>query len=367
MLVDLEALSANYRMLAGETYPSIVAPVVKADAYGLGCAPVVERLWADGARTVFVARLAEAEELRAALNPSVAPAIWVLDGCQDGQAERFAAAGAVPVINSIDQADAWSRRATGAPAPTVLHVETGLNRLGLSYGDALGIANDERYRSALNIECVMSHLSCADAADHPMNAVQLRNFKRFCSLFPDALTSLAASDGVLLGPDYACQLVRPGVSLFGGGARGEPDQRVKAVATLQAPVLQTKDLRPGDVVGYGAAYVADKPRRIAVVGAGYADGVPRSWRGRGWIRGAACDVIGRISMDLTVFDVTDIPGVEPGDAMEIFGTHLSIDRMAEDAGTIAYEILVRIGGRVKRVYLPEGDATHRATGSPPEG
>jgi alanine racemase len=151
-------------------------------------------------------------------------------------------------------------------------------------------------------------------------------------------------------------MVRPGVSLFGGGARGKPDRRVQPVATLHAPILQTKDLRPGDAVGYGATFVADAPMRIAIVGAGYADGIPRRWRGRGWVLGRACSVVGRISMDLSVFDVTHIPGVSPGDAMELFGANLSVDEMAEDADTIAYEVLVRVGGRVKRVYLQDGEA-----------
>jgi len=277
----------------------------------------------------------------------------VLDGCQEGQAQRFLAAGAVPVINSLEQADAWSRQAVeaGAPLDAVLHFETGLNRLGLSHEDAARIARDTRYRSAFNIVCLMSHLACADDAAHPLNAAQLRNFERLRSLFPGVPASLAASDGLLLGPDYAFQLVRPGVSLYGGGTLGKPDARVRTVATLNAPILQTKDLGPGEVVGYGATFVAETPTRIAIAGVGYADGIPRGWRGHGWVKGSACAVIGRISMDLTVFDVSHIPGVQPGDAMEIFGPNLSIDRMAEAAGTIAYEILVRVGARVKRVYL----------------
>ena len=353
LLIDLEALAANYRMLAGEVAPAAVAPVVKADAYGLGAGPVVGRLWDVGVRTVFVARLFEAEALRAGLAPEVAPAIWVLDGCLEEQAGRFLAAGALPVINSLDQADVWSRQASamGAPLDAVLHVETGLNRLGLGFDEAARIAGEARYRSALNVVCVMSHLACADDAAHRLNGIQRQSFVRLKSLFPDAMASLAASDGLLLGPDYAFQQVRPGVSLFGGGARGKPDRRVKAVATLHAPILQTKDLRPGDAVGYGATYVAETPGRIAVVGAGYADGIPRGWRGQGWVRGRVCAVLGRISMDLTVFDVTDVPGAEAGDAMEIFGGHMPIDKMADDAGTIAYEILTRVGPRVKRVYL----------------
>jgi alanine racemase len=358
LLVDLEALAANYRMLVAEAAPAIVAPVVKADAYGLGGKPVVERLWAEGARIFFVARIFEAEALRAMLGAAIDPEIWVLDGCLDGQAERFITAGATPVINSLGQADVWSRqaRAMGTPLAAVLHVETGLNRLGLSHEDVSNIAGDERYQSTFNIVCVMSHLACADDTTHPLNDVQLQCFRRLVSLFPGAAASLAASDGLMLGPDYAFQMVRPGVSLFGGGARGKPDQRVQPVATLHAPILQTKDLRPGDAVGYGATFVADAPMRIAIVGAGYADGIPRRWRGRGWVLGRACSVIGRISMDLSVFDVTHIPGVSPGDAMELFGANLSVDEMAEDADTIAYEVLVRVGGRVKRVYLQDGEA-----------
>lgn len=337
LTVDLGALAHNYAVLGQEAAGAEVAPVVKANAYGLGAPQVVYRLSDLGARSFYVARVFEGEALRRVF-PDVT--IYVFDGYLDGA--RLEAAGLIPVLNSAEQVARW--RAERPRLPAALHVDTGMNRLGVRPEEAEGFAG-------LPFALVVSHLACAPEADNPMNAAQAARFAEVRALFADTPASLANSGGVFLGEAFRFQQVRPGISLYGGGPREVPDRRIRTVATFEAPVLQVRELPAGESIGYGASFTAERAMRIATVGAGYADGVLRSTQpaGRAFVGGEVRPIVGRVSMDLTAVDVTGLEAAE-GDVVELIGPHILLDDAARAAGTISYELLTRLGPRAERVY-----------------
>ncbi len=357
--IDLDALAANLAVVRGEAIGCEVAPVVKADAYGLGAAPVARRLWREGARRFFTARLSEAVSLRNALGSSRPASIYVLDGCVDGASGPLAAHDLVPVLNSLPQVREWTShaRSVGRTLSAVLHIDTGLNRLGLRPEEAEALAQSHDGLRGLELDMVISHLACADPGGNPMDVEQVQRFAATAALFPGAPTSLGASAGVFLGSPFRGDIVRPGISLYGGGPFQQPDARIRAVATLDAPVLQVRRVAPGESVGYGASFRATRPMQVAIAALGYADGVLRaSDRPRyGWFAGAKRAFLGRISMDLIALDVT---GCEawPGARIELFGPNLALDEAAADAGTIAFELLSNVSPRVQRRYLGEAPA-----------
>lgn len=341
LTIDLDALATNYRFLVKQAGAAEVAPVVKADGYGLGSREVAGRLLREGARRFFVARVGEGVALRQALGAT--PVIHVLDGCPSGAAPLLRAAALTPVLNSVEQVAEWRGAGGGAAA---LMLDTGLNRLGVGADEARALAGSD-------FTVVMSHLACADQPAHPMNALQRERFLAAAAHFPTAKRSLAASDGLFLGSDFSFDMVRTGICLYGGGPHGAPDPRIKSVATFETPILQVRTLRPGDHAGYGAAFTAEHKTQVAVVAAGYADGVLRAAfpKAYGSLAGRRCPLVGRISMDLTLFDVTDHAEARPGALMQIIGPDVPVDDAAAAAGTIAYELLTRIGGRAERRYL----------------
>jgi alanine racemase len=354
LCVDLDALAANYRLIAGLAGGAQTAPVVKADAYGLGLAPVARRLWAEGARAFFVSRVSEGLALRAALGPARPAVVWVFDGCPPGAAPGLAGAELTPVLNSFTQIDDWGLHAIrlGRRLSAALHLDTGMNRLGLRPEEARALAVAPDRLRPLELELMVSHLACGGQDAHPMNAEQLDRFAEICALYPGVPRSLAASGGVFLGPDYHLEQVRPGICLYGGGAFAAPDPRLACVATLHAPILQVRQVFPGERIGYGADFTAKHPMRIAIVAAGYADGVLRSSGpgAYGRLDGEACPLVGRISMDLIALDVTHSPSAQPGAELELIGPNVALDEVARRAGTISYEVLTRIGARVTRTY-----------------
>ncbi len=345
LTVDLDALAANYATLVRQAAGAEAAPVVKANGYGLGAAEVARRLIAAGARSFFVARPSEGVSLRAALGEAGGgeAIIHILDGCPDGAAQVLKAERLTPVLNTPQQVAAWDAAGGGDAA---LMLDTGLNRLGLTAAEADAIAPGR-------FTLVMSHLACADQPPHPMNRSQHERFTAMAARFPKARRSLAASDGLFLSPDFTFDMVRPGICLYGGGPEGRPDPRIRPVATFEAPILQIRELEPGDTVGYGAAFTTSRPMRAAVVAAGYADGVLRAGgpKAYGSLAGRRCAMLGRISMDLTVFDVTDIAEAAAGQMVELVGPNMPVDEVATAAGTIAYELLTRLGARAERRYL----------------
>lgn len=340
--IDLSALLHNYRTLQARAGAAEVAPVVKADGYGLGAAAIASHLVRHGAQTVFVARLSEGVSLRKALGSG--PVIYVLDGLSDPSI--FAAHDLRPVINSSEQYQRWiSGPDTLAVA---LHIDTGMNRLGVRMGDLDALP--ARGRRPLTL--VMSHLVCGDEPNSPFNPQQLTAFTQASARFPGVPRSLANSGGHFLGADYALDLTRPGISLYGGGPFGKTVPDIRQVATLRAQVLQIGHIEGGETVGYGASFKARNPMWIATLGIGYADGLMRSFGAYGFafVNGERRTLTGRISMDLCCLDVTDLD-VAVGDFVEILGPNQPVDDVAHASSTISYEILTRIAPRVERHYI----------------
>jgi len=339
--VDLDALAANYETLRAHSAGAEVAGLLKANAYGLGAAHVAMRLWQCGARSFFTAGVAGADAIRALLPGSD---VYVLDGCRAGDALHLVEAGLTPVLNSLEQVEHWRAAAPGRPA--ALHFDTGMNRLGVRVEEAEDIA-----RSGLPVSLIMSHLACGDDPDSPMSRRQLETFREVRTLFPDARASLANSGGIFQGPEFAFDMTRPGCSMYGGGPFGRPDDRIAPVATLEAEILQVRRVPKGESVGYAASYTAPRDMVVATVGAGYADGVLRSYQPRAqvWFEGALRPVVGRISMDTLAVDMTDCPGARPGAFVELFGKNRMLDDAAAAAGTISYELLTSVGTRVERI------------------
>ena len=337
LTVDLDALAHNFHALEAIS-DAPAHPVVKADSYGLGAIPVATRLMAEGARTFFVARLAEGIALRAALGPE--PIIYVLDGCVGDAAPALKAADLRPILNHAEQLKAWGAAGGGACG---LQIDTGMNRLGFRVEDAPGPFDD--------LSLVMSHLACADEPAQPMNRRQRDAFAAVATRYSDTLKSFANSGGCFLGPDYAFDAVRPGICLYGGGPEGRPDDRIRAVATLTAQVLQVRDVPAGESIGYSRGFIAPTPRRVATCGAGYADGILRSQcpDGQVWVADRLRPILGRVSMDVIAVDVTGLD-VGVGDGVELFGPNRLLDDAAAAAGTISYELLTSVTARVPRRY-----------------
>jgi alanine racemase len=349
LTIDLDALAANYRLLCDEAAGAEVAPVVKADGYGLGAAPIAERLWAEGARRFFTARLRGGELLRASLGEDRPARIYVLDGCLDGWGPRLEAADLTPVLSSPGQIETWKAHADGRALPAALQIDTGMSRLGVTPAEAQALA-EQGVLAGLSLDLVMSHLACAGEPAHPLNALQAQRFTQARTLFPQARASLANSEASFLGPDYRFDLVRPGIALYGGGAAYRPGVRLNPVASFEAQIIQVRTIQPGDSVGYGATFTATAPTQVAIIGVGYADGVVRSPDGGVWFEGAERRFLGRLSMDLAAIDVTGCEAARPGAWVELFGANLTLDRAAATAGVLGYELLTRIAPRVERVY-----------------
>ena len=340
LTVDLRALRANYRHIAAGGSPT--AAVVKANAYGLGAVPVVEALCREGCRDFFVATLSEGIAVRSATRDAN---IFVLSGPAD---ERTALAMAqhalTPVLNDEAQLARWRphRETTAA-----VHVDTGMHRLGFDYSTFSPSIFD-----GFNVGLVVSHLACADDPSHPMNRRQVERFERIRALFPNALGSLGNSAGALTG--IASGLSRAGIALYGGNPFSRRSNPMSAVATFEARVLALRTVGAGQPIGYGSSYTTEGETRIAVLAAGYADGIPRglSSDARVAFGGSRLPVVGRVSMDLLHVDATaQAQAVSLGDWMEIFGGTVGVDETAAWADTISYELLARIGERVRRSYL----------------
>ncbi|MFC5036240.1 alanine racemase [Tianweitania sediminis] len=364
LVINLEALQSNYRRLAEAAPTAATAAVVKADAYGLGVDVVVPALLSAGCDTFFVAMLHEALAVRA-LAPEAR--IFVLNGLfGNDTAQTFVEAQLIPVLNTARDVAVWEAhgRAGGEPLPCALHVDTGMNRLGMNLEQAVALARENALTRALNIVLVMSHLACADLPEHPHNAHQAKCFALLRDAFPGVEASLANTSGILLGQAYHLSLTRPGIGLYGGVVL--PGLVLEPVVTLTARILQLRDAAAGEAVSYGAATRLRRYSRLAVVAIGYADGFPRASSGSGvplrelqpiggygFLHGHAVPILGRVTMDLTIFDVTDLAAdlVRENDMIELIGPNIRLGDLAEASGTIGYEILTRLGRRFHRRVL----------------
>jgi alanine racemase len=358
--VDLAQIGANWRTLADGVRPAQCGAVVKADAYGLGAARVIPALWSAGCRAFFIATPDEAGAA-AALVPNAA--VFALDGLVSGSAKVLDRVGAIPVLSSIQEVREWSAyaRTHNRRLPAALHVDSGLNRLGLSEVEIQVIAMDSSLLAPIDLRLVMSHLASADDPADPKSEAQRIVFDHLRARLPNAPASLAASDGLMLGPAYHYDLVRPGYALYGGQAFKGGQTPVRPAVSIAARVLQVRDVAPGETVGYSGTWRAARPSRVAVVAAGYGDGIARALGsnghagGRVGIGGAIAPIVGRVSMDLITVDVTDVKRpVERGDLATFVGPGLTLEAMGTAAGTIGYEVLTRLGTRFHRRYVGEG-------------
>ncbi len=345
--IDLGAVAANWRFLAERAAPATCAAVVKANGFGLGAGPVARALAAAGVRLFFVATLDEGIKLRAAVEDK--PRIAVLNGPFPGTAAGFIAHDLIPVLNHPGQIETWFEQGRGRPA--ILHVDTGMARLGLTPREFAALIDDQ---PRIAWRAVISHLACADEPEHPLNERQHARFAKMAARFAGLPASLAASSGLFLGPAYHFNLVRPGAALFGVNPLPGRPNKLRQVVRLTALIIQTREIDSGESVGYGAAHVMEAPGRIATAAVGYADGWLRalSRRGCGFIGGKRVPLLGRVSMDLCAFDVSAVPPAlaRPGMAIELLGPGYGVDDVAADAGTIGYEILTALGSRYHRVY-----------------
>lgn len=357
LTVDLDAIAANWRKLEKTAVPAECAGVVKANGYGCGAGPVARALAAAGCKTFFVATLGEARAVRAAA-PSAD--LYVLDGLFQNCSDAFAAINCRPVIGDLNELAEWDAfcRRTGWAGGAAIHIDTGMNRLGLALDEAQAlipriVAGDH------GITLVMSHLACADTPEHPLNGRQAAAFREIASRFAGVPAALANSSGIFLGPAFHFDMVRPGAALYGVNPTPEADNPMQPVVEVKARVVQVREAARGDTVGYGATWTVRRPTRLAVVTAGYADGYFRAAGGVDGVRsaeaivgGARCPVAGRISMDLIAIDITDLPdnAVRRGHMATLIGDGITVDELARHFGTIGYEVLTSLGRRYHRVY-----------------
>ena len=343
--VDLDAIGANWRSLCARHPSGPVAGVIKADGYGLGARPVAAALHKAGCRHFFVAYLNEALAVRDVVPGSM---LAVLSGLIPGTEDVYVSHDLTPVLGSLDEIERW--RGKGCDA--ILHIDTGMSRLGFDARELDVLASESSRLDGLPIRYVMSHLAASEVPGDPSNQLQRERFRTARAMLPHAPGSLANSSGIFLGDDFASDLARPGAALYGiNPTPGQPNP-MRVAVRLSVRVLAVRDVPAGAGVGYNATWIAPRPSRIATAALGYADGFHRSLSGRGSASfdGTPVPLVGRVSMDLTTFDVTAHPGVQPGCWLEVLGPHLSPDDLAEAAGTNGYEVLTSLGRRFHRVY-----------------
>ncbi|HWK44357.1 MAG TPA: alanine racemase [Stellaceae bacterium] len=356
LTIDLQAIVRNWRLLADRVGPAVLTTaVVKADAYGLGVTTVAPALAAAGCRRFFVATIDEGIELRQAFDRLGSTAeVAVLGGVIPGTAADIAAHGLLPVLNDLGQVSHWSEVNPGRPA--ILQLDTGMSRLGLPAVEMARLAADPDLLARVPLIAVMSHLACADDPTHPLNRRQAEELRERARRLPPAPLSLAASSGIFLGPAFHHDMVRPGCALYGINPTPSSLNPMSQVIGLKAKIVQVQEIDAGRHVGYGATFSAGRTCRVATVGVGYADGFLRaaSGRGRAFVGDREVPIIGRVSMDLITIDVTALPPADarPGGWIELLSRHYTADDLAQDAGTIGYEVLTRLGRRLHRVYAP---------------
>lgn len=335
--VDLSAILENYKYLCALGKDATTAAVVKADAYGLGADIIAPLLYQHGCRNFFVARIGEAMSLAPLLNDA---RIYILDGVSStNDLEHCRAHGLIPILNSRAQIETYKK----APCPAALHIDTGMNRLGIR-PEEIDLIN----LSELDLKLLMSHAACADDDDDEMTGVQFSKFQKIRKQFPDIPASFCNSAATIKYPEMHCDLTRPGIALYGGIFDMKP------VVSLSAPIRQIRSVKKGDTIGYGATYTADQDMTVATVGIGYADGLFRSLSNTGkvFINNQACPILGRISMDLLSIDISKIDNkVKLNSEVEILGKNQSISELAQDAETISYEVITTLGKTIEKCYL----------------
>ncbi|MFC7290182.1 alanine racemase [Hirschia litorea] len=345
--IHLQNIVANWHTLAKLSGSAETGVVVKANAYGLGATKIAQALYEAGCRTFFTAHTNEATEIRKAVGPLAL--VFLFHGLQQDNVDIVISQDIVPVLNSLEQLKLWQK--ANAPFPAALHIDTGMNRLGLQIKD---IADAKDILPEGRIGWVMSHLACADTPEHPMNARQLELFKKVAAVWPQAQKSLCNSAGICLGKDFTFDLTRPGIGLYGGYSRANVFTPKHAI-TLTAPLLNifSPEHFEDATIGYGATLPVKPNQRLGTVALGYADGMLRSLSnyGFGYIKGVRCPIVGRVSMDLITLDITNAPSdTSILDRVEFLGQHANIEEQARAGVTASYELLTCLGTRIPRVY-----------------
>jgi alanine racemase len=353
-VIDLDAVAANFRQLR-DLHGAKLAGVVKADAYGLSATHVAPVLVREGADMLFTAGFDEAAALAPPVCPPAVPRA-VLDGLSPGTEQDFLDAGLLPVLNDLGQVRRWAAMARRLERrlPCLLHLDTGMGRLGLDAGETARLVEDPSDLDALDVRYVMTHLACADDPHDPLNAWQHARFKAACARLPPMRRSLANSSGIFLGEEFRSDLARPGAATYGINPTPGAPNPMRPVVSLHARILQLRTIAPGDSVGYGATFVARRPTRIATAAIGYADGFPRALSARAMaaLDGTEFPLVGRVSMDLTTFDVTDLPeaAARPGGWVTLMDAANDADALGARANTIGYEILTGLSRRAHRIW-----------------
>lgn len=339
LTIDLDALAANWRALDAKSATHVqTAAVVKADGYGLGAGKVSRALAAAGARRFFVASAEEGSAVREALGPG--PDISLFAGHMAGDTDMIGDLGLIPMLNSVEQ---LTRHLEALPGhPFGIQLDTGMNRLGMEPAEWAAVRD---LVLAAGPRLIMSHLACADEPGHDMNPRQRDAFIEMTADL-DVPRSLSATGGILLGPDYHFDLTRPGIGLYGA----RPFEEARHVVELDLPVIQSRDVRPGESVGYGNSWIAEAPTRVATVSGGYADGITRHLSNQGVMfhGDIPCPILGRVSMDLITVDITHLS--ESPAALSLLGPHQGVDDLADLTGTIGYELLTQLSRRYSRHY-----------------
>jgi len=362
LTINLDAITSNYQSLTDRLGGVKPAAVVKADGYGLGAGPVAVTLANAGCRVFFVAHLEEGIGLRNSLNAAgdsdfVNAEIHILGGLMPDTQDTYDAIRLIPVLGSLDQIHTWKQYCDrlDRPLPCDIHADTGMCRLGLPPDELAKLEIEPGRVDSLNINLVISHLACADEPDHPKNTEQLDAFRHVRKVLPQGRASLANSSGIFLGSDYHYDLARPGAALYGIAPVPGRANPMAQVIRLQGKIAQVRGVDTPETVGYGATHRAEGTARIATVPVGYADGYLRhlSSKGSGYIGNFPVPVVGRVSMDLITLDITGVPEhlCAPGALVDLIGPNNPVDQIAEEAGTIGYEILTSLGNRYHRVYV----------------
>ena len=364
--INLGAIIANWRYLDSlSSAATTTAAMVKANGYGLGAKEVATALARAGCTEFFVANLDEAIELRQHLDEGGYERLHImtLHGCHLDQLDDFAAFRITPVLNDLEQLTRWrvfsqQRANTGPQAgpdrfPAMLHIDTGMTRLGFDADQTDWLIQNKTALDGLDCRYIMSHLVSAEITDDPTNATQLAAFDELRSWFPGMPASLANSAGSMLSPDFHFQMTRPGIALYGAHPADHPTDKLAPAVSWHARIMQVRGAKAGDRVGYGGTHQLDRDSKIATIGVGYADGYNRKLGGKArvLIGDQTAPVIGRVSMDSITVDVTDVDAahLRPG-TVELLHDGYDLSQMAGDAETISYEILTKLGTRPKRHY-----------------
>ena len=339
LTIDLDALAANWLALDSCSAPNVeTGATVKADGYGLGAGTVARALLKTGVRSFFVAAAEEGAAVREAVGDDAR--IFVYSGHMAGDTDMIGDLRLIPLLNSIEQV---TRHIESLPLQNFgIQLDSGMNRLGMEPEEWAAVREILPRR---RLDLIMSHLACADEPDHPMNAQQLEQFREMTD-GTGVPRSLAATGGILLGPEYHFDLTRPGIGLYGG----PPFEESRPVASLSIPVIQTRELEPGEPVGYANSWIAEEPTRLATISAGYADGLLRAMSNTAvlFADDIPCPLVGRVSMDLITVDISHLDFIPR--TLDLLCSHQNVDDLAEAAGTIGYEILTSLGARYSRRY-----------------